>query len=236
MIYKVRQTSNAYFLLHSRPIGYPEDFPVEPEYGFPIFDRLTKDDVPKSMCAFNDVGRSKEPGTTALHFHKDDDKFVSVVVDPLKYGNGWGHFKALCSPDITLSDGMYQWERIKNTCVSRSVGATWVSQGIKVIPLLRWRFVSDCAFVVAGIPKHSVIAVSSYGSVRDAELRQVFIDGLREIVKRLEPIAILVYGTALKNIQEIVGPNIEVIMYPTPTEKLRLAQSSMKDDEASRLF
>ena len=130
---------------------------------------------------------------------------------------------------------MREWERIKNTYVSIAVAATWESQGITVVPLLRWRFVSACVFVTAGIPKHSVIAVSSYGSVRDSELRQVLIDGLREIVKILEPAAV-VYGAALKNIQEIVGPNIEVIMYPTPTQGLRMAQGSSKYDEASTLF
>ena len=236
MIDRVNENSRTYFLLHSKPLGYPTDFPCEPMYGFPIFERLTKTVIPTSMCAFDDLGRVSDPRTTLLHFHKADEKFAPVLIDPLKYGNKWGHFMSLCSPDVTLSDGMVEWERIKNTSWSRAVAATWESQGIKVVPLLRWRFVSDCVFVTAGIPKHSVIAVSSYGSVRDSELRQVFIDGLREIVKTLEPVAVLVYGTSLKNIPEIVGPNIEVIMYPTPTEKLRIAQGSTKNDQALMLF
>lgn len=236
MIDRVNENSRTYFLLHSKPLGYPTDFPCEPMYGFPIFERLTTADIPSSMCAFDDLGRVSDPTTTLLHFHKDDEKFAPVIINPLKYGNKWGHFMSLCSPDVTLSDGMVEWERIKNTSWSRKVAATWASQGIKIVPLLRWRFVSDCAFVTAGIPKRSVIAVSSYGSVRDAELRQVLIDGLRAIVITLEPVAILVYGTALKNIQEIVGPNIQVILYPTPTEKLRQVEASTKANEASWLF
>lgn len=236
MIDSFNENSRAYFLLHSKPLGYPSDFPCEPMYGFPIFERLTKTDIPKSMWAFDDLGRVSDPTTTLLHFHKADEKFAPVLIDPLKYGNKWGHFMSLCSPDVTLSDGMVEWERIKNTSWSRAVAATWESQGIKVVPLIRWRLPSDYHFVTAGIPKHSVIAVSSYGSVRDDELKRVFVDGLRAISQILEPAVILVYGTALTNLQEIVGSHIDVIMYPTPTEKLRLAQASSKDDDASRLF
>jgi len=236
LIDKFNENSRAHFLLHSKPLGYPRDYPCEPSHGFPIFEPLTKSDIPVAMHAFNDLGRVLDPKTTLLHFHKADEKFAHVLIDPLKFGNKWGHFMCLASPDVTLSDGMVEWERIKNTSWSRAVAATWASQGIKVIPTLRWRLPTDYDFVVCGLPKHSVFAVSTYGSVRDAELKRVFIDGLREMVKRLEPIAIIVYGTGIKNIHDIVGPGVEVYLHPTPTQRIREEKARLKNESEARLF
>ena len=44
------------------------------------------------------------------------------------------------------------------------------------------------------LPRHSVIFVSTVGSVRSAESRKYFTMGIREMTARLEPTAIILYG------------------------------------------
>jgi hypothetical protein len=229
-------SKSEYHLLIGAPRDYPVDQPVAGEHLMPVLVGARREDIPSDLAAFNDVGRGTIPSQTGIHFFKSDAKIAHVLGRPKKYGNTLGHFKVLLTPDVTLSDGMPEWMRAKNTFLSRAAGAAWEAQGITVIPTLRWISPGDYDLICSGLPSGGVFAVSSYGSIRDRVLRNIFIDGLAELAKRLQPVAILVYGTALKEIQEIVGPNIEVVMYPTPTQKLRLAQTSIKDDQASRLF
>lgn len=47
-----------------------------------------------------------------------------------------------------------------------------------------------------GIPKHSVIAIGSYGNFKIVEDRKIFLEGLDLVIRRLKPSTIVIYGSA----------------------------------------
>jgi len=47
-----------------------------------------------------------------------------------------------------------------------------------------------------GVPKRCVIAVGTYGTLKNKEDRHIFVNGLDVIVKILHPTVIVVYGAA----------------------------------------
>lgn len=106
---------------------------------------------------------------------------------------------------MDMPDAMQQWNRYR----SAALGWYWAQQGITVVPTLSWAQPSSYRFCFKGIPKHSTVATSTVGVVRDKDAQKVWHDGMREAMKRLEPSRVLLYG---KNIGFDFG-GCEVVEY-----------------------
>ena len=52
-------------------------------------------------------------------------------------------------------------------------------------------------FCFDGIPKGSVVSISTIGVKRDDEAYQIWENGVKEMIKRIQPSTILVYGGKL---------------------------------------
>ena len=77
------------------------------------------------------------------------------------------------------------------------MGAFYQSKGIKVIPTISWAEKETFEFCFQGIPKGSVVSVSTIGVKEDKNALRIWNEGMTEMIKRIEPSAILVYGGAL---------------------------------------
>jgi hypothetical protein len=198
----------------------------------PLLAPATIQDIPKTLVAFDDVSRGGISLDSGVHFYKSDLKLIPILAQPLKFGSKLGHYKCLLTPDVTLSQGMPEWMRAKNTFLSRAAGATWQRQGITVIPSLRWLSPDDYDLVASGVSPGSVFAVSSFGSVRNRDSRYEFKHGLRELVARINPPAVMVYGQAMADISDVVGSDVELHIYPSQTQAFAsrsVAASEEKD-------
>ena len=72
-----------------------------------------------------------------------------------------------------------------------------------------------------GIPENSVVAIGTVGgSPRKLEDRERFEEGLKELVRRLHPHTIIVYGSAnYKCFKELEEQGITILAYPSKTNK-----------------
>ncbi len=91
--------------------------------------------------------------------------------------------------------------QIANTYFNRAVGHFLQSNGLYVIPNIRWGDERSYSlsilpekFAFLGVDKHSIVAVSTYGCIRSRENRFYFEEGLRAMLIELEPEIVLVYG------------------------------------------
>lgn len=84
--------------------------------------------------------------------------------------------------------------QIWNVYRNRLLGQFWQSEGLNVIPTISWSDESSFDFCFDGIAKNSVVAISTVGSFKNEESKKMFYNGFKEMVKRLEPNKILVYG------------------------------------------
>ena len=87
--------------------------------------------------------------------------------------------------------------KIWNIYRSRQIGAYYQSQGIKVIPTISWAEPETFDFCFQGIPKGSIVSVSTIGVKRDEEAFKIWEDGMKAMIKAIEPSTILVYGGKL---------------------------------------
>ena len=78
---------------------------------------------------------------------------------------------------------------------SRAIGAWLQANGVKVIPNLRYGDKRTYGVCTDGLSRHSVIAVGTHGTLKNLEDRDIFVKGLDVVVRKLQPIAIVVYGS-----------------------------------------
>ena len=154
------------------------------------------DYVPDELIGFN-YAKTNANKNVGVHFYVDDYQFERVWNYPEKYVDVLLNYDCILSPDFSLYMDMPMPMKIWNVYRSRQIGAFYQSMGIKVIPTLSWAEAETFEFCFRGIPKGSIVSVSTVGVKEDPNALQVWREGMDEMIKQIEPAQILVYGGAL---------------------------------------
>lgn len=171
--------------------------------------------VPADLISFNYAKTSKDK-SAGVHFYIDDYQFERIWNKPEKYLPVLKEYDCIISPDFSLYNDMPMPMKIWNTYRNRKIGAWYQSKGITVIPNVRWDNEATYQFAFAGIEKGGVIAVSTISLKK--EFRQMFLDGMEECIRRIEPQKILLYGGTI----EFDSHGIEIIPFKNKAaERLR---------------
>lgn len=126
-----------------------------------------------------------------VHFFLDDYKFETIWRDPEKHCEQFKKYRAVLSPQFSLYTEMPLALQLYNVFRNRWCGAFLQSKGVHVIPSLSWGKPTSFWFCFDGIAKGSVVAVSTVGVRKEKDL---FMQGYEELIKRIEPSAVLCYG------------------------------------------
>ncbi len=176
------------------------------------FPRLPKVDAkPAELQGFNYAKStpSDQKRGKGCHFFVDDYQFERLWNSPARYLGVLRGYDCVLTPDFSLymdmPDPMQEWNRYR----SAALGYYWAQNGITVVPTLSWAQPSSYRFCFKGIPRHSTVATSTVGVAWDKDAQEVWHDGMREAMKRLEPSRVLLYG---KNIGFDFG-DCEVVEY-----------------------
>ena len=162
------------------------------EYGIPVIDP----DNPKvdNWISFNYAKGCEEPEIHGVHFFIDDYQFVRIWKDPDRYINMLGKFQAVCTPDFSTYTDFPRAIQIYNHYRKHWLGAYWQMHGIRVIPTISWADRDSYEWCFDGEPEGYTVAVSSVGTQNNPETKQLFLDGYREMMARLQPSEIIMYG------------------------------------------
>lgn len=173
--------------------------------------------IPKDIIGFNYAKTSKEK-SIGIHFYLDDYQFERVWNRPNKYIDVLKQYDCIFSPDFSLYMDMPMAMKIWNTYRSRLIGQYYQKQGIKVIPTLSWAEKETFEFCFDGIPEGSIVSISTIGIKQNKEALRIWKDGVDELIKRIKPSAILIYGGKL----DYDYGDIEVIYYKNKvTERMK---------------
>lgn len=149
--------------------------------------------VPDDLIGFNYAKTSKNK-QAGIHFFLDDYQFERVWNNPDGYVELLSGYECVLSPDFSLYMDMPMPMKVWNVYRSRQLGAYWQSRGLKVIPTVSWAEPETYEFCFRGIPSGSVVAVSTIGVKEDARSLGVWRDGMSEMMKRVAPSTVVVYG------------------------------------------
>lgn len=166
-------------------------------------------EVPERLFPFDERNKWK-PGEGAIHFYCEDCEFESVWLR----ANQQPHMPAVVqkagvclTPDFSLYSDYPLATQIWNIYRARLLGALWQSQGIQVIPSVAWSGEASLEFCFDGLPTGGTVAIAtSYWRKGDEAM---FFAGLNELLQRVQPDTLLVYGRGYKGVIEAHHPNVK---------------------------
>ena len=181
--------------------------------------------IPDKLIGFNEALTSKD-NKAGVHFFLDDYQFERIWKEPNRYINVLSKFTCILSPDFSLYMDMPKPLQIYNTYRSRLIGQYYQDKGLRVIPTISWGDKNTFNFCFRGIPKQSIVAISTIGVRRNKETLKIWEAGKNEMIRQIEPSTILIYGGNIDT--ETKG--INTIWYENKTIK-RLKESELKGDK-----
>jgi hypothetical protein len=146
-----------------------------------------------------------------IHFYIQDEKFQSIWNNPKRYLNVLQKFDGIITPDFSVYRDFPLVLQAYNVYRSRALGYWWQKNGVKIIPNIRWGDERTYEFAFAGIEQGGTVAVGTLGGLKNPINRKYFFSGFNELLKRIQPDTIIIYGATpdrIKSQCSITGINI----------------------------
>ncbi|NYI26286.1 DUF4417 domain-containing protein [Aeriscardovia aeriphila] len=154
-------------------------------------------------------------------FYEDDYKFERFWKTPERYLPRLRQFAGVISPDFSTYQGMPIPFQEFNILRNYALGA-WLQQiqGFRVICNVRTGDSEIIPLALDAAPQHSVISIGAHGNLKPKDNRDPFFIGLTCAIEKLEPSAILIYGTDCYDVFSLVqSSGIPLYFYP-PRQQL----------------
>lgn len=176
--------------------------------------------------------RRKATKKDLIHFYTADRKFLSFLEHPGRRADELRGAAGIIGPDPTILAHEPLALQIEGIFWSRAVSAYCESLGIPVVPNIRWGDRESFRYAFFGIPLGSVVAIGTLGLMKrrkgmDGMARFLFKEGLKQVVERIRPKAILVYGSAP---EDIFGPYRDVVPIHRYPSQIEIAHSRKEEN------
>ena len=216
-------------------------FPSSDSLGIPLVVReLAK--APEYLVEYGRRYETEKPVEGGcVHFFLDDERFEVAWSDPSKALSKIERVGTALTPDFSLYVGMPLALQLAQVYRNRWCGAYWQSQGISAIPTVGWSDERSYPFCFLGVEPGSTVAVSTVGLGRGEDraagrARELFRSGYEEMVRRIEPELVLLYGDSPR--QLLVGLSefaaaVPTREYPSRWRSIRAERKRLND---GRLF
>ena len=160
------------------------------------------------------------------------DAFVCFYIDDYKFDGPRGiwhdakhalsvlcHFAGVITPDFSTYQDFPEPLKIYATYRMRLMGYWLGRNGLAVINNVRWGTEETYNYCFEGIPRNSVVCIGTVGgSPRKYVDRDRFENGLREMVRVLQPHTIIVYGSAnYPCFDDLKDQSIKIMAFPSQT-------------------
>lgn len=187
------------------------------ETGIPNLLDLKNTQIPKALVPFNKINKENDKNKY-VHFYIHDYQFSQVLTATRKYVDKLKQFDGVITPDCSMLIGQSTCLQQTNTYFNRAVGLYLQRQGIPVIPNIRWSDEKSFKFCFLGVPKHTILSISTHGCIRNNKQKRFFKLGLEEMIKQLEPSSVLVHGYMPSSVFDDYKTLIPFYRYPSEFE------------------
>ena len=163
------------------------------EAGIPMLMNLKNTQPPKDIVPFSAATRCANK-RQYVHFSEHDKEFSTVLTGTTHYLDLLKQFDGVITPDCTMAIGQSKCLQEANTYMNRAVGYFLQKNGIPIIPNIRWSDESSFEYCFLGVPKNSIVSVSTHGCITSKDEREMFKTGLFAMMDVLSPTTVLVHG------------------------------------------
>lgn len=175
------------------------------------FKKLTEPD----MVGFNYATASKLPDgrqkkDNIVHFFLADYVFERLWNNPERYVPILSQYKAIVSPDFSQYTNMPRVMQMWNHYRKMWLSQYYQARGIKVIPAPCWSDEASFEYCFEGMPKKSLLCISTVGCVSNKKVFKAFMKGYEKTLEVLEPSQLIIYGIAPPEVRELFPDLVQV--------------------------
>jgi hypothetical protein len=163
------------------------------KYGIPLIKAYRKE-VPESFVSIGDVYKGKvisQDCVTGFEYDIVLDKFWE---NPEKHIDVLKNAKCVSEMDFSLYINTPPALQIANTWRSHVLSFVMQEHGIPVLPAPTWSYTTSYDYCFDGHEKGGVVLVSTIGTLRNDKSQMYFKEGFFEMLKRLDPEEVILYG------------------------------------------
>lgn len=195
------------YAYRTSPMFLRNQFKGSGRFNIPVIPKaaFSDDELKKvNLIGFDKAKNDDKNFDRIVHFFLYDYKFEKIWDRPDDYVEKLKEYKGVLSPDFSMYLEMNRTLQLYNTFRNRWCGAYLASKEIKVIPTVNWGNEDTFEFCFEGIPKGSMVAVSTY-MVQEhnnhSDQKEFFLKGYREMLERIEPAKIICYSEPFPEMQ-----------------------------------
>lgn len=189
------------------------------EFEMPVIHGTDK--VPEKLIRFSDSKSKKRDDPEAwIVPYEHDVKLECMWNNAFRYMEGLLSHPGIISWDFSMYRNMPFPLQHWNCFRGRLIGSLYERMGGMCIPNIRPTDQRSLLFAFDGIPTGCTVSMSTTGNLRDPEDRRVFERYVHEVVRRLRPANIVVYGMAPDSIfHDAYDAGIPVLPFRTCTQR-----------------
>lgn len=178
--------SSETFLRNSYEVVGPWNMPLIKKENIDLanLELMSIADIKKGDAIFN--------WNKGIHSFVDDYRFENLYEHPEKYYLTLSQYRFLLTPDFSLYRELPRPLQIANVFKNRWCGADWQAHGLSTIATISWSDHQSYQFCFDGVEEQSIVAIGMIGCKRGN--KRSFLSGYSEMLKRIKPSAIIVYG------------------------------------------
>ena len=184
------------------------------EPGIPMLMDMQNVQIPKGMIPFSKARTCKDK-RQFVHFYEHDKEFSRVLTATTKYLPLLQEFDGIITPDCTMMINQSKCLQQTNTYFNRAVGYYCQRNGISVVVNVRWSDESSFTYCFLGIPKGSIVCVSTHGCLRSREQKRMFNRGMHAMLEAIKPRVVLVHGYMPDDVFGEFRGQVEMYRYPS---------------------
>lgn len=173
------------------------DIPLVRKQAFPI------NAIKLVACSDTRANDNEENRKKGVHFFVDDYRFSGIYDHPDRSLERYAQYAFLLTPDFSTYADMNMWRQIESVAKNRWVGAYWQNKGLTVVPTISWSSSRSFEFCFDGVESGAVVAVGMIGCKHS---RIGFMRGYNEMLRRIQPEAIIVFGTPFPEMEGNILP------------------------------
>lgn len=179
------------------------------DYDIPVLKGIKIKDLSSvKMVGFNyatNPENYEKLGDRMIHFFLPDTIIERVWNNPDGYIPVLNQYRAVMQPDFSQYLGMPRamliWQHYRRMALSGYLQ----NQGLKIIPTPCWSDEGSFEYCFEGMPKKSLLCISTVGCIQNPYTRVLFNRGFDECLRQLEPSQLILYGVIDDDIRRRVG-------------------------------
>lgn len=181
------------------------------KYGIPLI-KAYHGTIPEHYVSLNEAS-GNDCSNTCVTCFESDNELENLWYAPKNYVTALTRYCCFCEPDFSLKVKSPLSIQIANTYRNHAIAYYMQEHGVTILPSMGWSSTQSYEFCFDGHEKGGVVIVSTIGTLKDERSFMYFRLGFQEMLKRISPDSVILYGDCNIALKSIMPAQLDVHYY-----------------------